>query len=109
MLDQGLAVGVERNADSPIDAMSALRDDMIDEAESVGGLTIDRRLQTTFAPSVAVPDQGTGLLSRLDKILNALERGQVLTIDGDEFVGATASKYDRQLGERHVLAARGAI
>lgn len=47
--------------------------------------------------------------SMMEKILAAIERGQVLTIDGDKLVGATADRYDNQLGQRRVLAERGAI
>lgn len=45
----------------------------------------------------------------LEKILGAIEKGQVLTIDGDTLVGATANKMDNALGRRRALAARGAI
>lgn len=45
----------------------------------------------------------------LGKILTAIERGQILTIDGDALVGATADRYDSTLGQRRALAARGAL
>ena len=45
----------------------------------------------------------------LEKILQAIEKGQVLTIDGDALVGATANKMDNALGRRRALASRGAI
>lgn len=51
----------------------------------------------------------TGMVEKLDKILAAIERGQVLTIDGDALVGATADRYDSTLGQRRALAARGAL
>ena len=44
-----------------------------------------------------------------DKILAAIERGQILTIDGDTLVGATAGKMDNTLGQRRALVARGAL
>lgn len=47
--------------------------------------------------------------AKLDKILAAIERGQVLTIDGDQLVGATADRLDNKLGQRRQLAARGAL
>ena len=50
-----------------------------------------------------------GMAERLDKILAAIERGQVLTIDGTALVGATAGRYDSTLGQRRALAARGAL
>ena len=45
----------------------------------------------------------------LEKILTAIENGQILTIDGDTVVGATANKMDSALGRRRAWAARGAI
>lgn len=59
----------------------------------------DQALQT-FANSNA---------SKLDKILAAIERGQVLTIDGKALVGATADKTDSSLGQKRALVARGAV
>lgn len=46
---------------------------------------------------------------KLDKILTAIEHGQILTIDGAALVGATATHMDNALGQRRALAARGAI
>ena len=47
--------------------------------------------------------------TQLDKILAAIERGQILTIDSKVLVGATAGKMDSTLGQRRELAARGAL
>lgn len=47
--------------------------------------------------------------ARLDKILAAIERGQILTIDGKALVGATADKTDGALGQKRALVARGAM
>ena len=105
----GLAEGIEENADAPIDAMATVTDDMIDGADALNGLTLERRLSHTFAaPDAAAAAQG-GLLAKLDSILSALERGQVLTIDGRALVGATAGQMDQALGKRRALVARGAI
>ena len=45
----------------------------------------------------------------LEKILTAIEKGQLITIDGEAIVGATASRMDSALGHRRTLASRGAI
>lgn len=45
----------------------------------------------------------------LDKILAAIERGQVITIDGNLLIGATANGYDQALGLRRDLMAKGAL
>lgn len=51
--------------------------------------------------------EGNG--SKLDAILAAIERGQILTIDGKAWVGATADLTDNALGQRRALVARGAV
>ena len=108
MLDRGLAQGVLDNMDAPVDAMTDMADDMLGEADSLNGLTLERQLNSTFN-SPEAPTMETGLLGRLDSILAAIERGQILAIDGDKLVGATAGKLDNILGQRYALAARGAI
>ncbi len=45
----------------------------------------------------------------LNKILAAIKQGQVITIDGKTLVGATAGDMDATLGQRRVLATRGAV
>jgi hypothetical protein len=106
MLDKGLALGVEDNADAPIDAMRGLSDDMVGEMENLNGLTLERQLNHTLAGGAT---QSAGILDKLDQLLQAVERGQVLYLDGNVLVGSTAGRYDATLGQRRALAARGAI
>lgn len=105
MLAEGMAEGIEANAAAPLDAMAGLSDDLMGEANGLNGLTLGRKIQHTFeAPATA----GASMLQKLDLILAAIERGQVITIDGKALVGSTADSYDNALGQRRVLAARGA-
>lgn len=108
MLDQGLAEGMLDNINDPVNAMKRVTQGVLGAAQSVDGLSIDRQLSTTAATPSGAGADNTGLLAKLDGILAAIERGQVLAIDGDALVGATADKYDQELGRRRVLAARGA-
>lgn len=108
MLAEGMAAGIEENADAPLDAMADLSSDLLNEADGLNGLTMERKLKNTFeAPGVAAA--GPNLLDKLDRILAAIERGQVLTIDKDLLIGGTATDYDMKLGQRRALAARGAL
>jgi hypothetical protein len=61
----------------------------------------------TFNPGT--PSEGVTVVSKLDKILAAIERGQILTIDGNALVGATANSMNNALGQRRILAERGAV
>ena len=107
-LDAGLAVGIVDNSDTPIQALDNLTDDMIDGAESLDGLTLERRMAHTFAPGGQAA-AGDGISSKLDQIYKAILRGQVIMLDGKTLVGSTADRYDTELGQRRVLAERGAL
>ena len=109
MLDEGLVKGVEDYADKPLDAMTDLSQGMLDEAEGLNGVTLDRQLNHTFKAEPALSSAESGILGKLDSILKAIENGQILAIDGDALVGATLSKVDAQLGQRRILATRGAL
>lgn len=109
MLDEGLAEGMMDNIDSPVAAMQRVTGGVLDAAQNVNGLTLGRQLQANYSPPAAATGANSGILDKLDRILSAIEQGQVLTIDGDQLVGATASKIDRRLGQQRALAARGAV
>lgn len=109
MLDQGLAVGMLQNIRKPVNAMKAVTGDVLDAAaQGVNGLALDRQLSTTasVAPAAA---SGGDIGSKLDRILAAIEKGQVIALDGDLLVGATVDRIDNRLGQRRALAARGAL
>lgn len=107
MLDEGMAKGVEDNADTPLKAMDRLSSEMLDEAAG-DTLNVERRVSHTFA-GAASPAIDSGLLAKLDRILAAVEQGKSIYLDSGVLVGATAGQYDAALGRRRVLAERGAI
>ena len=98
--------GVERAAVSQVSAvLDAYR------SQDVAGQNAFRNIAEQQA-SRAVAGQMTMASANgpmLEKILAAIEKGQVLMLDGDALVGATATKMDSALGRRHDLAAKGAI
>jgi phage-related protein len=107
LLDEGLAVGITDNADQPVRALDSLTDDMLTGAENLNGLALERRVVHTFGGAEANPAEGLG--AKLDQILAAIKRGQVIMLDGKALVGSTAARYDNELGQRRVLTERGAI
>lgn len=109
MLDQGLAEGLIDNMNDPVKAMKRVSGGVLDAANNVDGLSLERSLRTSSAASAGVLANDSTLSGKLDRILSAIEAGKILTIDGDTFVGATAGKYDSALGRRRLLAARGAL
>jgi hypothetical protein len=83
---------------------------VLSAAEDANGLSIERSARQVGAQAVGTNAlAGSDVLAKLDSILSAIERGQVLTIDGTALVGSTATKYDAKLGQRRALAARGAL
>lgn len=109
MLDRGLAEGMLDNMKNPVKAMQRVAGGVLDAATGMNGLGVERGLQTRrSAAAVAQASATSGLAGKLDLILAAIERGQVITIDGKALVGSTADSYDNALGQRRVLAARGA-
>ena len=45
----------------------------------------------------------------MSELLTAVKKGQILTLDGKALVGGTVNAYDTALGQRRMLAARGAV
>ena len=108
MLDEGMAQGVEKNADAPIRAMDQLSSEML-TAASGDGVTLERKIHNTFGAAEPVNAFTDGLSSKLDLIYKAILGGQVIMLDGKALVGSTAARYDTELGQRRVLAERGAL
>lgn len=107
MLDEGLANGILDNASAPVDAMDQLAGDLFGEADGINGLTLERRMQHTLT---AVPEnmvETASLGDKLDRILEAINRGSVILLDGKTLVGQTAAEMDAVLGKRRMMTARG--
>ena len=109
MLDEGMAVGVKENADAPIKAMDQLSAQMLTAASGDGDITLERRVNHTFGNAAPATVPTDGIANKLDRIYEAIRRGQVIMLDGKALVGSTADRYDTELGQRRVLAERGAL
>lgn len=108
LLDEGLAVGITANADTPVNALDKLSEDMIEGADALNGVTLERRVSHSFTGG-ATANPTEGLSTKLDQIYKAILKGQVIMLDGKTLVGSTAVRYDNELGQRRVLAERGAL
>jgi len=110
-LDQGLAKGILDNIDDPLDAASKMASSVLGTMDGFDGMSVERSIKNgemRRVMEVTAMSDNT-MLGKLDSIVSAIERGQVLTIDGKQFVGGTAQMYDSRLGQRRALVARGAI
>lgn len=108
MLDEGLALGITDNANGPVNALDKLSNDMLDTTEELSGISLERRMVHAFNPS-STGAPADGIAGKLDQIYKAILAGQVIMLDGKTLVGSTAVRYDAQLGQRRVLAERGAL
>lgn len=108
LLDEGLAVGITDNANAPVNALDKLSEDMIDGTAALNGVDLERRVTHAFTPSTATTPSD-GISTKLDQIYKAILSGQVIMLDGKTLVGSTAARYDNELGQRRVLAERGAL
>lgn len=122
MIPAGVADGTEDNMKTAEKAMVGMAGGLVNAANAelagmtlnapaFNGLAVERNLQTRAASArtAAAAAGGADLASKLDKILAAIEKGQVLTLDSKQLVGGTATMYDNTLGQRRALAARGAL
>lgn len=110
-LDEGLAHGLEDYADDPIKAAQRMAAGVLDGAQDINGLGLERELQQRAASRAlsVTTAADSSMLGKLDKILTAIERGQIITLDGKALVGGTVNAFDSALGQRRMLAARGAV
>jgi phage-related protein len=109
MLDEGLGNGIADNADIPLDAMDALSDDLLSSADGINGLTLERQINHKYSSTAAAAQVANGLNAKLDQILDAITRGQVILLDGKKLIGGTAEGYDTALGQRRALIEMGAL
>lgn len=110
-LDQGLAEGLLDHMNDPIKAAKKMAEGVLDGAQDMDGFALENNLRqrsVQMAAEVTAKSDST-MLGKLDKILTAIEKGQVLSLDGKQLVGGTVAAYDNALGQRRMLAARGAI
>lgn len=107
MLDEGLAVGITENAKTPVNALDKLSEDMLESTDTLNGVNLERRMVHSFNANSAAPTDS--ISTKLDQIYKAILSGQVIMLDGKTLVGSTADRYDTELGQRRVLAERGAL
>ena len=108
LLDEGLAEGIEDGASMPVNALDKLSEDMLDGTSGFDGVKIERRMVGAVSDS-GVATGSDSVAGKLDQIYKAILAGQVIMLDGKALVGSTALRYDTELGQRRVLAERGAL
>lgn len=109
----GMAEGITNSIGAVEDAMNDLGGAAMRGMDAVAfdGPSLERSLQKQNAQMAMTYTTSfdASMMDKLDKILHAIESGQVLTLDGKALIGRTANQYDRTLGQRRILIERGAV
>lgn len=106
-IPEGIAKGVNDNTDIADSAIHDMTDDLSNQALSLNGATLNRKLTTTFSNGSAETGvNGKAFLDKLDGIYERLNRLQIV-LDTGTLVGETIDKIDRGLATRQTLTARG--
>jgi replicative DNA helicase len=113
-MGEGTEIGLENRTKNLLDTARKQVDNLMetyaDAGEDIGQTAFTNvSRQTANREAQAYQTAVSGNADKLDKILAAIEKGQILTIDGKALVGQTAAMYDNELGRRRALAARGAL
>lgn len=105
-IPEGIAKGVDDNADLADNAVQDMTDDLSNQALSLNGATLNRKLTATFSAGAVGSVGDRGLLAKLDGIYERLGRLQIV-LDTGTLVGETIDKIDKGLATRQTLSARG--
>lgn len=112
-MGEGAEIGIENKTKDVARAAQRQVGAVLDayrEEEAEGQATIRKLTESRSVNQITNQMAAASANSEvLGKILDAIERGQILTIDGSKLVGATAGKIDNSLGQRRVLVTRGAL
>lgn len=110
-IPEGLGLGVEQGEDEALDPVDRMVDNLVHRAQYPDGLSLERNLQQRAVKSAmsvtTVAD--SSMLNMMSELLTAVKKGQIITLDGKALVGGTVNAYDTALGQRRMLAARGAV
>lgn len=108
-ISEGLAVGVEDEADAPVQALEDMGQEMVTASKQINPITIGREIDHTFSGSLK-PNQVLQEISRMiAQYLPELIKvsGQDIVLDDGTLVGKTIGKIDEKMGQLYKLKARG--
>lgn len=108
-ISEGIGVGIEENADNPIEALETLGDDMVNTTKDINGITLNRQLENTFSGTLNAGGSIGDLIAVMETYLPRLiEVSQHdIRLDDDTLVGKTIKKIDQGLATNYSMKARG--
>ena len=104
-------MGIEQEADAPLNALNAINEEMLASTGEINGLSLERQIRATFSNEPPMPQGGTvaDLVQLVGdyfpKLIEASKHAIVL--DSGVLVGETVNQTDEQLALLYDLKARG--
>jgi hypothetical protein len=111
-LDDGVQIGMEEGTKGILQTAQDQVKGILDRYEGTDKAVNDSIQRGFVAQTASSQAQSARIAANnatmLDKILNAIEAGQIIALDGDKVVGGTYSRMNNKLGQELILAGRGA-
>lgn len=103
---EGIGAGITANANSPLDALKKLGDDMANQDINLNGATINRKLATTFSVNGDAISMDEAILNKLDNLADKISRLKMVLNNG-ALVGELIDDIDAGLADKQLLSIRG--
>lgn len=108
-VSEGMAVGIEDEADAPVQAIEDMGAEMVAASKNINPVTIGRQIDHTFSgtmqPNQVLQDISRMIAQYLPELIQA--SGQDIILDDGTLIGRSIGKIDKALGKRYGLKARG--
>lgn len=103
---EGIGAGITANANSPLNALKKLGDDMANQDINLNGATINRKLATTFSVNGDAISMDEAILNKLDNLADKISRLKMVLNNG-ALVGELIDDIDAGLADKQLLSIRG--
>lgn len=101
---EGIGVGITENEKAPTEALKHIANSMLNETQSINGITLNRQIENTFGGNVA---SNGAILEYLSDIVNKLDRKMQIVLDSGAIVGETTDLFNNALGTKKMQTSRG--
>lgn len=111
-LDDGVQIGMEEGTKGILQTAQDQVQGILDRYEGTDKAVNDSIQRGFVAQNASSQAQAARMAANnatmLDKILQAIEAGQIIALDGDKVVGGTYNRINNKFGQDMILAGRGA-
>lgn len=101
---EGIGVGITENQNAPTEALKHVANSMLNETQSINGITLNRQIENTFSGNVS---SNGAILEYLSDIVSKLDRKMQIVLDSGTIVGETTDLFSSAFGTKKMQASRG--